>query len=123
MATMVAEKQAFAAHVVGNVKSEKRRRYRPGSVALREIRHYQKGGQLLIPKLPFSRLVRKIVVDGGRYKFRFQASALMALQEAAEAYITQVFEDTLLCAIHANRKTIMPKDMNLARRIRGDMKF
>lgn len=123
MANMVAKKQAQTAHGVGGVKIEKRRRYRPGSVALREIRRYQKSGDLLIPKLPFSRLVREIAMNGGGFKFKFQASAVMALQEAAEAYVTQVFEDTLLCAIHAGRKTTMPKDMQLARRIRGDFAY
>ena len=51
---------------------------------------------------------------------RFQSAAIMALQEAAEAYLVTLFEDTLLCAIHAKRVTVMPKDMQLARRIRGE---
>ena len=51
---------------------------------------------------------------------RFQSSAVMAMQEASEAYLVGVFEDTNLCAIHARRVTIMPKDMQLARRIRGE---
>ena len=51
---------------------------------------------------------------------RFQANALLALQEASEAYLTGIFEDSNLCALHANRVTIMKKDMDLARRIRGD---
>ena len=96
------------------------RRYRSGTVALREIRKYQKSTDLLIPALPFSRLLREIVqaVTGGQ-QFRFQSLAIKALQEASEAYLVGLFEDVVLCAMHAKRVTIMPKDMDLARRIRG----
>ena len=94
-------------------------RYRPGTVALREIRRYQKTTELLIRKLPFSRLVREVTQDF-KTDLRFQAQAIMALQEAAEAYLVGLFDDTNLCAIHAKRVTIMPKDMQLARRIRGE---
>ena len=99
--------------------AKKTRRYRPGTVALREIRRYQKSTDLLIKKAPFQRLVREVAQD---YKadLRFQSSAVMAMQEASEAYLVGVFEDTNLCAIHARRVTIMPKDMQLARRIRGE---
>lgn len=97
----------------------KKRRYRPGTVALREIRRYQKSTELLIRKLPFQRLVREIAQDF-KTDLRFQTSAVMALQEASESYLIGVFEDTMLCAIHAKRVTIMPKDMQLARRIRGE---
>ena len=101
----------------GGVK--KPHRYRPGTVALREIRRYQKSTDLLIRKAPFQRLVREIAQD---YKtdLRFQSTAVLALQEAAEAYLIGVFEDANLCAIHAKRVTIMPKDLQLARRIRGE---
>jgi len=101
----------------GGVK--KPHRFRPGTVALREIRRYQKSTELLIRKLPFQRLVREIAQD---YKtdLRFQSSAIAALQEAAEAYLVGLFEDSNLCAIHAKRVTIMPKDIQLARRIRGE---
>jgi histone H3/H4 len=51
---------------------------------------------------------------------RFQSSAVMALQEAAEAYLVSLFEDTNLAAIHAKRVTIQPKDLALARRLRGE---
>ncbi|CAI9572515.1 unnamed protein product [Staurois parvus] len=91
----------------------------PGTVALREIRRYQKSTELLIRKLPFQRLVREIAQDF-KTDLRFQSSAVMALQEAAEAYLVGLFEDTNLCAIHAKRVTIMPKDIQLARRIRGE---
>ena len=94
-------------------------RYRPGTVALREIRRYQKTAELLIRKLPFNRLVREVTQDF-KTDLRFQAQAIMALQEAAEAYLVRLFDDTNLCTIHAKRVTIMPKDMQLARRIRGE---
>jgi histone H3 len=101
----------------GQVK--KTHRFRPGTVALREIRRYQKSTDLLIRRLPFQRLVREVAQDF-KSDLRFQSSAVMALQEAAEAYMVGLFEDTNLCAIHAKRVTIMPKDIQLARRIRGE---
>ena len=100
----------------GGVK--KPHRYRPGTVALREIRRYQRCTDLLIHKFPFQRLVRSIARDH-RPDLRFQSAALAALQEASEAYLVRLFEDTNLCAVHANRVTIMVKDMQLARRVRG----
>ena len=96
------------------------RRYRPGTVVLREIQRYQKSTELLIQKLPFSRLVREIAQEIGKTDMRFQGSAIICLQEAAEAYLVSLLEDTNLCAIHAKRVTIMPKDVQLARRIRGE---
>ena len=99
--------------------AKKSRRYRPGTVALREIRKYQKTTDLLIKKAPFQRLVREVSQDF-KADLRFQSSAVMALQEASEAYLVGLFEDTNLCAIHAKRVTIMPKDIQLARRIRGE---
>ena len=100
---------------------KKTRRYRPGTVALREIRKYQKTTALLLKKAPFQRLVREVSQDF-QADLRFQSSAVLALQEASEAYLVGLFEDTNLCAIHARRVTIMPKDMQLARRIRGEKK-
>ena len=94
-------------------------RFRPGTVALRDIRKYQKSTELLIRKLPFQRLVREIAQEF-KTEVRFQSSAITALQEAAESYLVGIFEDTNLCAIHARRVTIMPKDIQLARRIRGE---
>jgi histone H3 len=96
----------------------KKRRFRPGTVALREIRRYQKSTDLLLRKVPFVRLVRDIA-HNIHSDLRFQGQALLALQEAAEAFLVGLFEDTNLCALHAKRVTIMPKDMQLARRIRG----
>ncbi|XP_027920235.1 histone H3-like centromeric protein CSE4 [Vigna unguiculata] len=117
LATKAARKSAPA---TGGVK--KPHRFRPGTVALREIRKYQKSTELLIRKLPFQRLVREIAQDF-KTDLRFQSSAVSALQEAAEAYLVGLFEDTNLCAIHAKRVTIMPKDIQLARRIRGERAY
>ncbi|KAK2884897.1 hypothetical protein Q8A73_021371 [Channa argus] len=114
LATKAARKSAPS---TGGVK--KPHRYRPGTVALREIRRYQKSTELLIRKLPFQRLVREIAQDF-KTDLRFQSAAIGALQEASEAYLVGLFEDTNLCAIHAKRVTIMPKDIQLARRIRGE---
>ena len=97
---------------------KKPHRYRPGTVALRDIRRYQKSTELLFRKLPFQRVVREIVQDF-MSDLRFTRLSLLAIQEAAESYIIQMFEDTNLCAIHAKRVTIMPRDIHLAQRIRG----
>jgi histone H3 len=119
---------------------QKQRRYRPGTVALREIRKYQKSTDLLIRKIPFQRLVREIAQDF-KTDLRFQMAAILAMQvrficwspvarlncfddtlhvqEASEAFIVGLMEDANLCAIHAKRITIQPKDMQLARRLRG----
>lgn len=86
---------------------------------MREIRKYQKSTELLLRKLPFQRLVREIAAQF-KGDLRFQSTAILALQEASEAYLVSLFEDTNLCAIHAKRVTIMPKDIALARRIRGE---
>ena len=98
---------------------KKPRRYRPGTVALQEICRYQKSTELLIRRLPFQRLVREIAQDlkGG---LNFASGAILALQEEAEAYLVGLFEDTNLCAIHTKCITIMPKDIQLARCIRGE---
>ncbi len=98
---------------------KKPHRYKPGTVALREIRRYQKSTDLLIRRAPFQRLVREIAQDF-KSDIRFQQSAVEALQEAAESYLVGLFEDTNLCTIHARRVTIMPKDMQLSRKIRGE---
>ena len=113
LATKAALKSGYASGV------KKPYRYKPGTIALREIRRYQKSTETLIRKLPFQRLVREIAQDF-KTDLRFQSSAVVALQEASEAYLVGLFEDTNLCAIHAKRVTIMPKDIQLARRIRGE---
>ena len=114
MATKAARKNLPG---TGGVK--KPRRCRPGTKALRDIRKYQKSTDLLINKLPFQRLVREIAQEF-KTDLRFQSTAILALQEASEAYLVGLFEDTNLCAIHAKRVTIMAKDIQLARRIRGE---
>ncbi|KAL9601861.1 MAG: hypothetical protein Q9219_002213 [cf. Caloplaca sp. 3 TL-2023] len=106
----------------GGSGKRKVHRYKPGTVALREIRRFQRTTDLLIMKLPFSRLVREIALSRllvGQEPLRWQSQAIQALQEACEAFMVHLFEDTNLCAIHAKRVTIMQKDVQLARRIRG----
>lgn len=103
----------------GHAGVKKIHRFRPGTVALREIRKLQRSTDLLIAKLPFQRLVREIAQDF-KTDLRFQSSAIAALQEASEAYLIGLFEDANLACIHAKRITIMPKDLNLSRRIRGE---
>lgn len=128
-------------------RTRKPRRYKPGTLALKEIRRYQKSTDLLMLKLPFSRLVRYLphplssdvphwprrlilirfqvreialsMVPINGEAFRWQSQAIQALQESCEAFMVHLFEDTNLCAIHAKRITIMQKDVQLARRIRG----
>ena len=108
---------------------KKSHRYRPGMVALREIRRYQSSTENLIKHTPFQKLMReifqqyRICPDGPRtpsVQVRFQSTVIAALQEAAENYIVGLFEDVNLLAIHARRVTIMPRDIQLALRIRGD---
>ena len=98
---------------------QRKRRFRPGTVALREIRRYQKSTDLLIRRAPFQRVVQEIV-RSFRNDLRIQAAAIKGLQEAAEAYLVRLFEDSNLCAIHAKRVTIMPRDVQLTRRICGE---
>ena len=100
--------------------SRKPHRYRPGTVTLRQIRKYQKSTDLLIRKLPFQRLVRE-VDQKIKPDLRYQSTAILALQEASESFLVTMFEDVNVCAIHAGRVTIQPKDMKLWNRvIRGN---
>ena len=98
-------------------------------VALREIRHYQRSTENLIKKTPFQKLIReisqeyRICPDGPgtpSVQVHFQSTAIAALQEAAENFIVGLFEDVNLLAVHARRVTVMPRDIRLALRIRGD---
>ena len=101
---------------VGGVK--KPHRFRPGTVALRQIRKYQKSYDLLIRKIPFQRLVREIVQQMYKNKhYRFQSTALLALQEASEAFLVRMFEEVNLIAIHGKRVTIQAKDIMLWKRV------
>jgi histone H3 len=93
--------------------------YHPGTIALREICKYQKSTKLLIRKAPFKRLVRKIAINF-KSDLQMQSTAILTLQEASEAYLICLFEDTNLCAMHGKRVTITPKDMQLAQCIRGE---
>ncbi|KAH7887667.1 histone-fold-containing protein [Phlebopus sp. FC_14] len=121
------QKSPRRSDVGGEGPERKKRRYRPGTLALREIRKYQRSTDLLLRRLPFSRVVREIALDMmtdtnyelGETGLRWQSSAILALQEATEAFLVHLFEDANLCAIHAKRVTIMQRDIQLARRIRG----
>merc|ERR1712060_29205 len=97
------------------------RRAKPGQSALREIRRYQSSTDLLVPRLPFARVVREITSDfvQPHEQWRWTQDGLMALQTAAEAYVVSLFEDCNLCANHGNRVTVQPRDIHLARRLRG----
>ncbi|KAI3506302.1 hypothetical protein L1887_28659 [Cichorium endivia] len=98
-------------------ESKRRHRHKPGTQVLREIRRLQKTVNLLIPAAPFIRTVREISNYFAPEVTRWQAEALQALQEAAEDYLVQLFEDSMLCSIHAKRVTLMKKDWELARRL------
>jgi histone H3 len=114
MASKAARKSA------GEIAGQKKqKRFKPGTKAIREIKKLQKTTDLLLRKLPFQRLVREIAREHNQ-DLCFQGQALLALQEASEMYLVGMFEDTNLAAIHAKRVTIMPRDLSLARRLRGD---
>ncbi|KAG5021756.1 hypothetical protein JHK85_018098 [Glycine max] len=112
-------------HTPASRKSEpeaqgrKKRRNRSGTVALREIRHFQRSCELLIPAAPFIRCVKQITNQFSTEVSRWTPEAVVALQEAAEEYLVHLFEDGMLCAIHARRITLMKKDIELARRLGG----
>jgi histone H3/H4 len=99
--------------------SGRKHRFRPGTVALREIAKLQKGTQLLLRKAPFQRLVRSLATSQ-KDNLRWAASAVAALQDSTEAYLIGLLADTNLCALHARRVTIMSRDVQLARRLRGE---
>ncbi|KAM0676601.1 histone H3-7 [Binucleata daphniae] len=96
----------------------KKPRFTAGTVAIREVRRYQNSTELLMRKLPFQRFVRNITHQH-KADLRFQGAALAALHEAIEAHLVSVFEDALACATHANRVTVMLKDINLVSRLRN----
>uniref|UniRef100_F1LF69 Histone H3-like centromeric protein A n=3 Tax=Ascaris suum TaxID=6253 RepID=F1LF69_ASCSU len=110
-------KKAIEGHIRVD-RVDKKRHYRPGVKALREIRQFQKTTELLIRRAPFGRLIREVTMEmAPRSDYRYQLAALGALQEAAEAFLVQLFEKSYLCAIHAKRVTLMPRDMQLVLRI------
>lgn len=112
----VGAKKAKQPKVPGAKRS---RRFRPGTVALREIRRFQKTSNLLIRRAPFQRMVRE-VANVAKAGLRWQSAALAAMQEATEAYVVGLLSDSNLCALHARRVTVMPRDIHLARRLRGE---
>jgi histone H3 len=120
-------KSAPKAKKLGSKKSKvpkapgmkKTRRFRPGTVALREIRRYQKTSETLISRAPFQRMVRE-VANVAKSGLRWQSAALSAMQEATESYVVGLLSDSNLCALHARRVTVMPRDIHLARRLRGE---
>ncbi|KAK9682677.1 hypothetical protein RND81_10G088600 [Saponaria officinalis] len=98
---------------------KKPHRFKQGTIALREIRKIQNSGNLLIPFSPFVRVVKEITFRFSPEVTCWQAEALASIQEAAEDFLVRLFEDGMLCAIHAKRVTLMKKDLELARRIGG----
>lgn len=100
--------------------SKAKRRFHPGTVALREIKRYQRRSDSLIQRAPFLRMVREIV-HAHNPEYRMQPAAVVALQEAAEAYITGMLQESNLAAIHAKRTTVTGNDMKLVRHIRGEL--
>ena len=114
----IREARAAGHLYMDNSGKKGKNRFRPGHLALYETRHYQKKLNLLIRKLPFQHLVREVAQQFSMI-FRFRSSTITALQEASEAYLVRLFEDTNLCTIHAKCVTIMRKDIQLARHIRG----
>jgi histone H3 len=113
-------KKSKAPKAAGATTGTKRaHRWRPGTVALREIRKFQKSTELLVQRAPFQRLVRELAA-AQKEGLRFQSSAVQAIQEATESYVISLLADTNLCAIHTRRVTIQPKDVQLALRLRGE---
>ncbi|GMS82706.1 hypothetical protein PENTCL1PPCAC_4881 [Pristionchus entomophagus] len=94
-----------------------------GSKVLKDIKRYQRGFNLLIPRMPFRRVVRQVMQEmkRGSDGLMIQSLAVDALQEAAEAYLVSLFDDANMAAIHARRVTIMPKDLDIVRRIRREL--
>ncbi|GAB4814687.1 hypothetical protein N2152v2_001733 [Parachlorella kessleri] len=121
-----AKKKPLKAKATAGPQPQKRKhRRRPGALALKEIRQFQRSTKLLIPKAPFHRLLREILAsvptkEVPADQLRLSVKGAAALQEAAEAYLVGLMEDAMLCAVHAKRVTLMVKDMSLAKRIRGD---
>lgn len=103
----------------GSSGMKKSFRWRPGTVALRQVKAAQKGTSLLVQKAPFARLVRE-VAETHKAGLRFQSSAIAAIQESTEAFVISLLSDSNLTALHAGRVTAMPRDLQLVRRLRGE---
>lgn len=120
--TSAIQRHVFKKKTVRTFEHHERKRRKPGTVALKQIKYYQKTTDLLIRLLPFQRLVKEIGEQLGINEFsnyKWKASAIEALQHATEAYLTAVFEDVNKAAIHAKRITIRTEDLHLVRSIRG----
>jgi len=110
--------RVYKGHRTGSIR--KPRKYRPGTVALREIKRYQKSTELLVRKIPFQRLVREVVFSlFPNDNYRFQSTALLALQEASEDYLVRMFTQVNDLAIHGKRVTIKPEDIHIWGRVTG----
>lgn len=96
--------------------SQGKAKFKPGSIALREIRKYQKSSNLLIKKRPFQRFLRQLVTFDSQ--IRFQSAALVIFQEASENFLTGLLEDAYRCAVHAKRVTLLPRDVVLIYKIK-----
>ena len=121
-AMCISERKNKQLKTIRDEKLEKQRKIQRGMQALKEIQKYQKGADLLIRRVPFQRLVREIVQKKGE-GLKLQSSAVLALQEAGEAFIVGLMEQANLCASHAKWVTIMSRDIQLACRIQGDFKI
>jgi histone H3 len=110
-----------AKKTAGAAKVSKPHRFHPGTVALREIRRYQKSTEMLVPKLPFRRLVAELAQDfqATDSAWRFSGDAVVILQQVAEDFLIKLLEDANLAAIHAKRVTVQPRDITIAQRIAG----
>jgi histone H3 len=118
-ATQLSDRASYAADEIPIRPPKMRKQRKRRRKAINEIRKYQSTAELLIPKAPFERVVRGIAQDC-QPDIKFRTTALMALREAAEAFIVGTIEDGNLCTIHADRVTLMARDLALARRIRGN---
>lgn len=105
----------------GEAKARKPHRYHPGTVSLREIRRYQRSTDLLMRKSPVQRVIRQIAQTsaGPEVDVRFQRSAILALHEACESYLTGLFANANTIAIHSKRVTVEASDLLLAKELKG----
>ena len=116
-----AAKPSKRVKAAGSAAGARKFKWRPGTVALRQIRKLQKGTNSLIARAPFARLLKAAAADSAAAtRFRWERSAVAAAHEATEAWMVAVLADANLCALHARRVTVMPRDVHLARRLRGD---
>ena len=118
-AKCINERKRKQLKAIRDEKLEKQRKVEKGMQAMKEIQKYQKGADLLIRRVPFQRLVREII-QKWRKGLKLQSSAVLALQEAGEAFLVGLMEQANLCTIHVKRVTIMPQDIQLACRIQGE---